>query len=250
MQTPFARARALRRDFQRLRERFFRFFGLQCRAGPLNGPRDLVGHQLAGLAQPGRRGDMRENALFGFLKGQLPLQVGVAVAAARTAAGRICFRRPVGRRGRTWPGIRRAGRRGIEARAAPCRRCGKPSVPRSSASTTSPPGSTTTGTTTYPNRLPSALRITRPTACTTSTWLSRGSRERDGVQGGHVHALGEQFDVAHDPAFAGAVGLGQFAQFPIALQRAGRGVKMHGAHLHGPSHRSSASSSPAAFRCP
>ncbi|MCY1306763.1 hypothetical protein D9M70_566400 [compost metagenome] len=39
------------------------------------------------------------------------------------------------------------------------------------------PAGMTTGSTTYPRFLPGALRITRPTDCTTSTWELRGVRK-------------------------------------------------------------------------
>ena len=58
--------------------------------------------------------------------------------------------------------------------------------------------------------------------------------KRNGVQRRHVHAFGEELDVADDPALAVAVGVGEGAQFLIALERACGCIEMSGHDLHGP----------------
>ncbi len=55
-----------------------------------------------------------------------------------------------------------------------------------------------------------------------------------GIQRRHIHALGEELNVADQSAFALPVRLRQRAQFPVTLQRASRRIKVPGHHLHRP----------------
>lgn len=61
-----------------------------------------------------------------------------------------------------------------------------------------------------------------------------GVEEDDGVQCGHVHTLGEQAYVGHDPAFAVLGGVVQAFQLPAAFPSVVLGLQMRRRHVQRP----------------